>query len=134
MAATASVSSQADVAAVFRKCFVGRCSRRHRPFAIAGAWHRLPLLVRAPHRRLRFESQLAPDKTILAVADPLPPLKAAVEISFRVIDDKTLSSLVATISTDCGFKIPACVTPERVRPKVKSDREERRATQTELSR
>src|SRR5215204_2380022 len=68
------------------------CSGRHRPFAIAGAWHRLPLLVRAPHRRLRFESQLAPDKTILAVADPLPPLEAAVEISFRVIDDKALSS------------------------------------------
>src|SRR5215216_2329499 len=81
-----------------------------------------------------FEWQSAPDNTILAVADPLPPLKAAVEISSRVIDDKALSSLVATISTDCGFKIPARVTPERVRPKVKTDREERRATQTEPSR
>jgi len=40
---------------------------------------------------------LAPDKTILAVADPLPPLEAAVEISFRVIDDEALSSLVTTI-------------------------------------
>jgi hypothetical protein len=28
------------------------CSR-HRPFGIAGDWHRLPLLVRVPHRRLR---------------------------------------------------------------------------------
>src|SRR4029077_5463253 len=26
---------------------------RQRPFGIAGDWHRLPLLVRAPHRRLR---------------------------------------------------------------------------------
>src|SRR5215211_1201109 len=81
-----------------------------------------------------LEWQLAPDKTILAVAHPRPPLEAAVEISFRVIDDKALSSLVATISTDCGFKIPARVAPERVRPKIKPYCKERRAMHAEPSR
>jgi hypothetical protein len=77
---------------------------------------------------------LAPDETILAVADPLPPLEAAVEISSGVIDDEALSSLVAMISTNCRFKIAARVAPERVRPEIKPYREERRATQVEPSR
>src|SRR5215211_5465471 len=80
-----------------------------------------------------FEWQLVPDKTILAIADPLPPLEAAVKISSSIIDDEALSSLVATISTDCCFKIPARVAPERVRPEVKSYCEKRRTTQVEPS-
>ena len=32
--------------------------RRHRPFGIAGDWHRLPLRVRAPHRGLRCMGNL----------------------------------------------------------------------------
>src|SRR5215218_1716222 len=58
-----------------------------------------------------LEWQLEPDKTILAVAGPLPPLEAAVEISFRVIDNEALSPFVATISADCCFKIGAGVAP-----------------------
>jgi hypothetical protein len=53
-----------------------------------------------------FEWQLGPDNTILAVAGPLPPLEAALEISPRVVDDEALSSLVVSISTDCCFQGP----------------------------
>jgi hypothetical protein len=81
-----------------------------------------------------FEWQLEPDKTILAVAGPLPPLEAAIEISCRVVDDEALSSLVASISTNCCFKVPAGVAPECVRPEVKPYCEERRAPRVESSR
>ena len=53
-----------------------------------------------------FEWQLGPDKTILAVAGPLPPLEAALEISSRVVDDEALSSSVVLISTDSCLKVP----------------------------
>jgi len=81
-----------------------------------------------------FEWQLGPDKTVLAVAGPLPPLETALEISSRVVNDEALSSLVACISTDCCFKVPAGVAPERVRPEVEPYCEQRRATRIEPSR
>ena|SRR6516225_10237974 len=91
----------------------------------------LPLPV---SRSLRSFSKLGPDKAIPAVARPLPPFEAAVEISSRVVDDEALSSLVASTSADGCLKVPACVAPQRVRPEVKPYREQRRATRIEPSR
>ena len=65
-----------------------------------------------------FEWQLGPDQTILAVAGPLPPLEAALEISSRVLDDEALSSSVALIFAHGCFEIPTTVAPERVRSEV----------------
>jgi hypothetical protein len=39
-------AAQGYMADAFSACI------RHRPFGIAGDWHRIPFLVRAPHRRL----------------------------------------------------------------------------------
>src|SRR5215510_16326347 len=75
-----------------------------------------------------FEGQLTPDKTILALCGSLPPLEIAVERSSRVVDDETLPALVASTITDCCLKVPAGIAPERVRPQVKPNSEERRAS------
>ena len=81
-----------------------------------------------------FEWEFGTDKTILAVAGPLPPLETSVEFASRVIDDEALSSSIAVILTHSCFKIPTAVAPERVRPEVEPYCEERRATQVESSR
>jgi hypothetical protein len=53
-----------------------------------------------------LEWQLGPDKTILAVAGPLPPLEAAVEISSRVVDDEALTpTLQCNRVSFCGSAV-----------------------------
>jgi hypothetical protein len=81
-----------------------------------------------------FEWQLRPDKTILAIAGPVPPLEAALEISSRVVNDQTLASSVVPISADSCLKVPHGIPSKRVRPEVKRYCEERRATHVEPSR
>src|SRR5262245_20647740 len=73
------------------------------------------------------ERQLISDKTIPAVSASLPPLKTAVELSSRVIDDEALPSLVVSTIADRCFEVPAGVASERVRPEVEPYSEERRA-------
>jgi hypothetical protein len=79
------------------------------------------------------EWQLGPDKTIPAVARPLPPLEAALEISSRVVNDQASAASMVPISADGCLKVRQGVTPKRVRPEVKPYGEERRATRIEPS-
>jgi len=68
------------------------------------------------------------DETMLPVLRPLPPLKIAVELSSCVVDDETLPPLVPSTITDCCFKVPEGIAPERIRPEVEPYSEERGAS------
>ena len=75
-----------------------------------------------------------PDKTILAVAGPLPPFESPVEIPSRVVDDEALTSLIAPANADRCFKVPAAVAPQSIRPEVKPYGEQRRTARVQPSR